>query len=458
MKARFRDDDVAACGATVWSSALRDAQSPSVHGSTSAAQIGICGSRRPWAVRFGFLSTYPPTQCGIATFTESLVRHLHRSGAHVGVVRLVDEPAGAGAPRRAPVGDAVDAVPRSTPRSCSTTSTSPSCSTSTASSADRTARTCSTSSAPARPGHHRAAHRAHRTRPRTSTGSSPASSTASAALVTMTETARDRLVAGWGVDPAQVTVIPHGAEDNRTDHPSPLAAVPLRPTVLTWGLLSRGQGHRVGAARARRAPRDDRRSRATASSGRPTRECSSATARPTARACSSMTHHLGLDDAVRLRRPLPLRAGPAPIVSEADVVLLPYDSAEQVTSGVLTEAVAAGKPVVSTSFPHAVELLSSGAGLLVPQRRPGRDRRRAAPACSRSPGCATTWPRGRAGSPPRCCGRPSPSGTSSSAAPCAGTAASAVRPRPRQPLRSPSAPTEVGRLMPASCSSTTSPT
>ena len=32
--------------------------------------------------------------------------------------------------------------------------------------------------------------------------------------------------------------------------------------------------------------------------------------------------------------------------------------------------IAAGKPVVSTSFPHAVELLSSGAGLLVPQRDP----------------------------------------------------------------------------------------
>ena len=36
----------------------------------------------------------------------------------------------------------------------------------------------------------------------------------------------------------------------------------------------------------------------------------------------------------------------------------------------LTEAVAAGKPVVSTAFPHAVELLSGGAGLLVPQRDP----------------------------------------------------------------------------------------
>ncbi|WP_378733877.1 glycosyltransferase [Nocardia brasiliensis] len=38
--------------------------------------------------------------------------------------------------------------------------------------------------------------------------------------------------------------------------------------------------------------------------------------------------------------------------------------------GVLIEAVAAGKPVVSTDFPHARELLSSGAGLLVDRESP----------------------------------------------------------------------------------------
>jgi len=58
------------------------------------------------------------------------------------------------------------------------------------------------------------------------------------------------------------------------------------------------------------------------------------------------------------------------LVHAADVVLLPYDSRDQVTSGVLVEAVTAGKPVVSTSFPHAVELLSSGAGLLVERQNP----------------------------------------------------------------------------------------
>jgi len=58
------------------------------------------------------------------------------------------------------------------------------------------------------------------------------------------------------------------------------------------------------------------------------------------------------------------------LVRSAAVVLLPYDSTEQVTSGVLIEAVAAQRPVVATRFPHAVELLSDGAGILVQQKDP----------------------------------------------------------------------------------------
>ena len=58
------------------------------------------------------------------------------------------------------------------------------------------------------------------------------------------------------------------------------------------------------------------------------------------------------------------------LIQSADLVVLPYDSRDQVTSGVLVDAVAAGRPVVSTAFPHAVELLASGAGIVVPQRDP----------------------------------------------------------------------------------------
>lgn len=58
------------------------------------------------------------------------------------------------------------------------------------------------------------------------------------------------------------------------------------------------------------------------------------------------------------------------VVAGADVVILPYDSREQVTSGVLVEALAAGKPVIATGFPHAVELLGGGTGLVVPHGDP----------------------------------------------------------------------------------------
>jgi len=58
------------------------------------------------------------------------------------------------------------------------------------------------------------------------------------------------------------------------------------------------------------------------------------------------------------------------LISSADVVLLPYDSVDQATSGVLVDAIAAGRPVIATSFPHAVELLSDGAGLVVGHKDP----------------------------------------------------------------------------------------
>lgn len=57
-------------------------------------------------------------------------------------------------------------------------------------------------------------------------------------------------------------------------------------------------------------------------------------------------------------------------IASADVVVLPYDSSDQATSGVLVDAIAAGRPVIATSFPHSLELLTSGAGIIVNHRDP----------------------------------------------------------------------------------------
>ncbi|MEK8108330.1 glycosyltransferase [Micromonospora sp. M12] len=87
------------------------------------------------------------------------------------------------------------------------------------------------------------------------------------------------------------------------------------------------------------------------------------------------------------------------LIRSADVVVLPYDSREQVTSGVLIEAVAAGVPVVATAFPHAVELLTGGPGLVVPTRTRRHWPRRSGGSWSNRawppgwPGGFVRWPR-----------------------------------------------------------------
>ena len=53
-------------------------------------------------------------------------------------------------------------------------------------------------------------------------------------------------------------------------------------------------------------------------------------------------------------------------LAAADIYVTPYGNEAQITSGTLSYAVALGKPVVSTPFWHAAELLADGVGALVP--------------------------------------------------------------------------------------------
>ena len=79
----------------------------------------------------------------------------------------------------------------------------------------------------------------------------------------------------------------------------------------------------------------------------------------------AQAQRLGVADSVSFdaayRTPEALTA----LMQAASVVVLPYDSRDQVTSGVLVDSIASGRPVVATAFPHAVELLGSGAGTVV---------------------------------------------------------------------------------------------
>lgn len=311
---------------------------------------------------YGFLSTHPPTECGLATFNAALADHLVGSDGPPGVVRVAtdtdDNRPGAGVvhtwPARSVAGwrdavaalnrfdvavvqheygiypgpDGADVLPllwRLTASSIVVLHTVL---------ADPT-------------GGQRAL--------------LEQIVAAADAVVVMTGTARDRLLAGYRVDAGKVNVIPHGAADRG----APAVGSHPVPHLLTWGLVGPGKGIEW-AVRALAQLRDLDPAPVYTVAGKTHPRVLAQHGEAYRAGLHRLGATLGISAAVRYDPVYRDEAALSRLIRSADVVVLPYESREQVTSGVLTEAVSAGIPVVATRFPHAVELLSYGPGLLVP--------------------------------------------------------------------------------------------
>nr|WP_296066971.1 glycosyltransferase [uncultured Actinoplanes sp.] len=320
---------------------------------------------------YGFLSTYPPTQCGLATFNAALATHLNTGGGS-GVVRLLSSDSVSG-------GIELDGA------------------------APRVVHTWHTDTPGGWQGAANALNRFDTAIIQHEYGIYPGDAGAEVlpliralkipsivvlhtvlsspdplqrrvleriadtadALVTMTDTAKQRLISGYAVDPRKISVIPHGAGS----HTSAPRENHDRPNLLTWGLLGPGKG--IEWALRSLALLDDLDPMPLYTvAGRTHPKVLEQFGDVYRNSLIELASSLGIADAVRWEDRYLDEAELSRLIRSADVVVLPYDSTEQVTSGVLIEAVGAGVPVVATEFPHAVELLADGPGLLVPHQDP----------------------------------------------------------------------------------------
>ena len=316
---------------------------------------GPCGS-----ASFGILSTYPPTPCGLATFSAALSEGLCATGSDVSVVRVADESLSSDA---RVIGELVNGSATSVAATSELLNESdiavvqheygiyggvdgdevvdiigglhiPSI---------VVAHTVLKDPTP----HQRSV--------------LEAIAAMAAQVVVMSEAASQRLCLGFDVDPGKVTTISHGATVPRRLAPP---AGSDRPTLLTWGLLGPGKGiERVIDAMGSLHDLPVRPRYLIAGRTHPKVLAADGEAYRNARAEQARLR--GVADSVSFDASYRDVSSLTALVQSSTVVVLPYDSTDQVTSGVLVDAIASGRPVVATAFPHAVELLASGAGIVV---------------------------------------------------------------------------------------------
>ena len=322
--------------------------------------------------RIGLLSTYPPELCGLATFAAALERALRDGGNEVDIVRINDRANGP-ALARPVAAELVNGHTSSRRRAVSALSR---CDVAIVQheygiyggpDGDEVLEVLGALRIPTIVVLH--------TVPHEPTVNQRVVLTAVTELadkvVVMSETARHRLFATYPIDRSKVIVIAHGASGpvlhacDEVDGSQP----PRRQQLLTWGLLGPGKGieHAIDAVALLEGHRATTRytiagvthPKVLASQGDGYR-----------RSLIERTERYGLSDVVGFDDTYRDVAQLTRFVASASLVVLPYDSREQVTSGVLVDAIAAGRPVIATAFPHAVELLSTGAGIIVPHADP----------------------------------------------------------------------------------------
>lgn len=191
-------------------------------------------------------------------------------------------------------------------------------------------------------------------------------------LIVMAESARATLRDAYGVADARISVIPHGVPDRAYVDPAgvkPRFGLDGRKVVMTFGLLGpdKGLGDVIAAMPAIVAAEPSAlyvvigatHPNLLREQGEAYRE-----------SLQRLAAERGVADHVRFVDTFLDQEDLLDWLEVADVYATPYLNLAQITSGTLSYAVALGKPVVSTPYRHAAEILADDRGVLVPPRDP----------------------------------------------------------------------------------------
>ena len=186
-------------------------------------------------------------------------------------------------------------------------------------------------------------------------------------LVVMAQRGAQTLRRRYNVDPKRIVVIPHGVPDRQMIDPErmkPRFGLQGRTVLMTFGLLAPDKGvDRMIEAMPAIVARHPEALYLVVGATHPnfirnSGECYR-------ESLERRVEELGLGDHVRFHNSFVEQDELLDMLQASDIYITPYLNMAQVTSGTLSYAAAVGKPIVSTPYVHASELLADGRGILV---------------------------------------------------------------------------------------------
>jgi len=191
-------------------------------------------------------------------------------------------------------------------------------------------------------------------------------------VMVMSQHSRDLLLREYGGTKERIEVIEHGAPDRPfggSDRAKQALGLSGRAVLTTFGLLGPGKGleHMIDALPAIAARHPDVVYRIVGAT------------HPTLAARDGETyremlmdraHRLGVANFIEWENRFLDTPDLLDRLEACDIFITPYSNLQQSTSGTLSYAVALGKAVVATPYIHACELLADGVGVLVEPNRP----------------------------------------------------------------------------------------